>query len=120
MSVLDRFGAGWPLLWLAAGFTVVALCVGRARDLTFLSFPLLYLWFMTKRPSQFPRWVFPLVPFVAVAGVGALSALLQFASRALGRGVRPGSGWPGSPPPWRWSASCGCPPTPARSPSAGV
>ncbi|MEO7275770.1 MAG: glycosyltransferase family 39 protein [Vicinamibacterales bacterium] len=85
LAILDRFGAGWPLLWLAAGFTLVALCAGRARDLAFLSFPLLYLWFMTKRPSQFPRWVFPLVPFVTVAGVAALSALLHLAWRAVGR-----------------------------------
>ena len=85
VSVLNRFGPGWPLLWLAAGFTVAGLCTSRAKALAFLSFPLLYLWFMTKRPSQFPRWVFPLVPFVTVAGVAALSALLQMASRAAVR-----------------------------------
>ena len=85
VSVLDRFGPGWPLLCPAAGFTVAALCGGGARQLTFLGFPLLYLWFMTKRPSQFPRWVFPLVPFVTIAGLTALSSLLQLAARALPR-----------------------------------
>ena len=59
VSVLDRFGPGWPLLCLAAGFTVAALCGGGARQLAFLGFPLLYLWFMTKRPSQFSALGFP-------------------------------------------------------------
>jgi hypothetical protein len=43
----------------------------------FWSFALLYSWFATKRPSQFPRWVFPLLPFVAIAGAVALVALLS-------------------------------------------
>ncbi len=31
VSVLDRFGSGWPLLLLSAGFTVVALCRAGRR-----------------------------------------------------------------------------------------
>ncbi len=30
---------------------------------------------MTIRPAQFPRWVFPMLPFVAIAGAGALAAV---------------------------------------------
>ena len=85
VSVLDRFGPGWPLLCLAAGFTVAGLCAGGARQFAFLSFPLLYLWFMTKRPSQFPRWVFPMLPFVTIAGLAALSSLLQLTARTIAR-----------------------------------
>ena len=33
---------------------------------------------MTGRPSQFPRWVYPLVPFVAVAGASGLVAVTRF------------------------------------------
>ncbi|HEX5473707.1 MAG TPA: glycosyltransferase family 39 protein [Vicinamibacterales bacterium] len=79
VKILDRFGPGAPLLLLATAFAVFALAIGRARHLVFVSFPLLYLWFMTHRPSQFPRWVFPMVPFVAIAGAGALDWLLRTA-----------------------------------------
>jgi 4-amino-4-deoxy-L-arabinose transferase-like glycosyltransferase len=77
VMILDRFGPGWPLLWLSAAFAVFALSTARIRYLLFLAFPLLYLWFMTQRPSQFPRWVFPMVPFVAVAGAGVLAAIAR-------------------------------------------
>ena len=86
--MLDRFGPGWPLLGLAAGFAVYALCGARARYLAFLAFPLFYLWFMTQRPSQFPRWVFPMVPFVAIAGVGALGAVVRLSGLAVSRASR--------------------------------
>jgi 4-amino-4-deoxy-L-arabinose transferase-like glycosyltransferase len=79
VMILDRFGPGWPMLLLAAAFAVYGLCTRKIPLWIFLSFPLLYLWFMTKRPSQFPRWVYPLLPFVAVAGASALSAALTFA-----------------------------------------
>ena len=85
VAILDRFGPGWPLLWLSAAFAVYGLCAARARDLAFLAFPLFYLWFMTQRPSQFPRWVFPLVPFVAIAGVGVLGAVVRLSGLAMSR-----------------------------------
>lgn len=86
VMILDRFGPGWPMLLLAAAFAVYGLCTRKIPLWIFLSFPLLYLWFMTKRPSQFPRWVYPLLPFVAVAGASALSAALTFVrARAAGR-----------------------------------
>jgi hypothetical protein len=75
VAILDRFGAGLPLVLLATSFAVYGLCSGDPRHLVFLSFPLLYVWFMTHRPSQFPRWVFPMLPFVAIAGTGALGAI---------------------------------------------
>ena len=75
--VLARFGPGSALLLLAGGFTVYALCARRMPLWIFLAFPLLYLWFMTQRPAQFPRWVFPLVPFAAVASAAALGAVLR-------------------------------------------
>jgi hypothetical protein len=85
VTVLDRFGPGRPLLYLSAAFTVFGLSAARARLYVFLSFPLLYLAFMTQRPSQFPRWVFPLVPFVAIAGVGALAAIVRLSGLTVRR-----------------------------------
>jgi hypothetical protein len=78
VMILDRFGPGWPVLLLAAAFAVYGLSTRKIPVWIFLSFPLLYFWFMTKRPAQFPRWVYPLLPFVAVAGASALSAVLTF------------------------------------------
>jgi len=72
-EILVRFGVGWALLILAAGYGVYGLATGRKDAWVFWLFPLLYSWFTTKRPSQFPRWVFPLLPFVAVAGAAALA-----------------------------------------------
>jgi 4-amino-4-deoxy-L-arabinose transferase-like glycosyltransferase len=89
VMILDRFGPGWPLLVMGAGFAVYGLCSRNVRHLVFLSFPLLYIWFMTGRPSQFPRWVFPMVPFVAAAGAGVAAMVLRFSlslrDRAAGR-----------------------------------
>lgn len=45
--------------------------------------PVLYSWFTTQRPSQLPRWVYPLFPFVAAAGAAALAATVRgLASRS--------------------------------------
>lgn len=86
VMILDRFGPGWPMVALAGAFAIYGLCTRKPQLWIFLSFPLLYLWFMTKRPSQFPRWVYPLLPFVAVAGSAALSAAVRFVrARAAGR-----------------------------------
>ena len=73
--ILGRFGVGWVLLILAAAFGAHGLATGRPHAWVFWLCPLLYSWFTTKRPSQFPRWVFPLLPFVAVAGASALVAI---------------------------------------------
>ncbi len=77
MMVLSRFGPGVILLVLAGAFAVYALCTRLAPLWIFLSFPLLYLSFMTQRPAQFPRWVFPLLPFAAIASAAALAAVLR-------------------------------------------
>ena len=76
-GILARFGVGWVLLILAGGYGAYGLATGRRHAWVFWTFALLYSWFATKRPSQFPRWVFPLLPFVAVAGAVALVALLS-------------------------------------------
>ena len=89
IAILDRFGPGIILVSLAAGYAVYGLATRRIPIWIVLSFPLLYLWFMTRRPSQFPRWVYPLVPFVAIAGSAALFSLLRFVRvAAAGRPAR--------------------------------
>jgi hypothetical protein len=80
--VLATVGPGWPLLLLAAGWGVWSLSSGRRDAWVFWVFPILYSWFTTHRPSQFPRWVFPLLPFVAVAGACGLVAIAGAARRS--------------------------------------
>lgn len=81
VAVLSRFGVGWPLLLLAAGFIVHGLTTRRSVMWILIGFPVLYLWLMTTRPSQFPRWVYPLLPFVCVAGAAAFVAVVRWVAR---------------------------------------
>lgn len=76
VETLARAGPGWAMVLLAAGFTVYALASPVPKLWAFISFPLIYMWFMTRRELQVARWVFPLVPFVAVAGSAALVACI--------------------------------------------
>ena len=76
-TTLGGQGTGWPLLILAVAFSVYGLAARRLLVWLFLAFPLSYLWFMTQTPSQFPRWVYPLLPFVAIAGSSALFSLVN-------------------------------------------
>ena len=79
--ILDRFAVGWPMLLFAALFAVSGLASRDRRLWIFLSLPVLYIAFMIQRPSQFPRWVFPVLPFVAIAGSAALAAVIRFIRR---------------------------------------
>jgi hypothetical protein len=76
VSVLARQVVGWPLMIAAAGFATYRLGVGNWRWWLFLSFPLAYISFTAQRPAQFPRWVYPSAPFVAVAASAALFAIV--------------------------------------------
>jgi hypothetical protein len=80
-EVLARHGPGWPLLLVAAGWGACGLAAARPRAWLFWSFPLLYSWFTTHRPSQFARWVYPLLPFTAIAGACGLVALVVVVSK---------------------------------------
>jgi 4-amino-4-deoxy-L-arabinose transferase-like glycosyltransferase len=84
-DILARFGPGWPLLALAAAHGVYTLAHGKPQAWVFWACPLLYSWFTTQRPSQFPRWVYPLLPFVAVAGAAALNSVLAAVVRVPSR-----------------------------------
>ncbi len=90
LMTLAWAGPGWPMVLLAAAFTVYALSTRRPKLWIFISFPLAYIWFMTQRPLQVPRWVYPLVPFVAVGGAAALVAGLHRADAMLASRVE----WP--------------------------
>jgi 4-amino-4-deoxy-L-arabinose transferase-like glycosyltransferase len=75
--ILGALGPGWALCVLAAGYTVWGLGTARRVPTIVVAFPVSYMWFMTERPAQFPRWIYPLVPFVAVAGATTLWALID-------------------------------------------
>jgi hypothetical protein len=91
-AVLQRSGIGWVAMVVAAVVGVHGLVTGRRHAWVFWAFPLLYSWFTTKRPSQFPRWVFPLLPFVAVAAsVGIVQVGAAVWRRAAAGGTR---AWP--------------------------
>ena len=87
-QILGQFGPGAVMLLLAAGFGVYSLASRRADLWIFWLFPLFYSWFATQRPSQFPRWVYPLVPFVAIAGACALGVLFAAWQASPVRGRR--------------------------------
>jgi 4-amino-4-deoxy-L-arabinose transferase-like glycosyltransferase len=87
---LGRNGPGWILLALAAGYGIWGLGTARAAPLVLLAFPLPYLWFMTQKPLQFRRWVYPVAPIVAVAGAVALFAVVDEVRRWLSLGSRRG------------------------------
>ena len=72
VMTLATAGPGWPTILLAAAFAIYALATRKPKLWIFISFPLIYMWFMTRRDLQVARWVFPLVPYVAVAGAAAL------------------------------------------------
>ena len=76
--IIAESGTGWPLLILAAIWVALALAGGRSERWLLLAFPLAYLGFMSNTPSQLPRWVYPMVPFAAVAGSGALWSLVDW------------------------------------------
>jgi 4-amino-4-deoxy-L-arabinose transferase-like glycosyltransferase len=93
--VLTRFGPGLILLLLAAAWGAIVLARGRAEAWVFWAFPLLYSWFTTSRPAQLPRWVYPLLPFVTIAGacglvlaIGAVRYWPRAASSTRGKAVR--------------------------------
>jgi hypothetical protein len=90
-ETLVYFGVGWALLIVAAGYGVYGLATGQRQAWVFWLFPLLYCWFVTKRPSQFQRWVFPLLPFVAVAGAVAMVWILARVRGWRGWAARPGA-----------------------------
>jgi hypothetical protein len=80
--ILDRFGTGQVLTFAAVLFAIVTLATRRLSWWILVSFPLLYFGFMTSRPSQFPRWVYPLLPFVAIASSALIATIVAFVRQA--------------------------------------
>jgi len=77
VGTLDQVGVGSLLLALAAAYTIYGLASQDRRLWILLSFPIIYMWFMTGRPRQLARWVLPLLPFVAIASCAALAAVVR-------------------------------------------
>jgi branched-subunit amino acid transport protein len=87
-KTLGREGPGWVLLVLASGYAAWSLATRHVLPLILVAFPLSYTFFMTQRPAQFPRWVYPLAPFVSVAGATALWIVFdRVQQHRLSRGV---------------------------------
>ena len=89
IEVLTRRGTGWVLLLLAGALAVWGLAGRKPAAWLLIAFPLCYLWFMPQRPSQLPRWVYPLVPSVAIAGSWMLTILVDQVKRRTNGGGRP-------------------------------
>jgi len=79
--ILGRFGTGQALTAAAVLFSIGTLATRRLSWWILVSFPLLYFGFMTSRPSQFPRWVYPLLPFVAIASSALIEIFVDFVRR---------------------------------------
>ncbi len=89
VHTLGTLGPGWVMTALAAAAAAYALATRDAARWIVCLFPVLYLWVMPGRPSQLARWVYPLAPFVAVAGAAAAVALARWV-----RGALPGTAGP--------------------------
>jgi 4-amino-4-deoxy-L-arabinose transferase-like glycosyltransferase len=85
-DVLAQMGPGWPLLLMGAAWGAWVLATGQPRGWLFWSVPLLYSWFTTHRPSQFARWVYPLLPFASIAAACGLIALTLVVARSAAWG----------------------------------
>ena len=84
---------GWPLLVMGGTVLSLALAVGRAPARGQVLLPLAYTWFMTQRPSQFERWVLPVLPFVAVAASVGLVLFLGRLNYRMSRGGTTAHRW---------------------------
>lgn len=83
---VDRLGAagvGWPLVLFAGATAAVALASRRRDGWILAAFPLPYVWFMTQQEAQFSRWVYPVVPFMALAGAVGLLTATEVVERRL-------------------------------------
>jgi 4-amino-4-deoxy-L-arabinose transferase-like glycosyltransferase len=83
VTMLDDFGPGEGLTLLAAAFAIVTLVTRRLSWWVLVSFPLLYIGFMTSRPSQLSRWVYPMLPFVAIASCVLVAICAGLSRRAV-------------------------------------
>ena len=80
--ILDRFGTGQVLTFAGVLFAIITLATRRLSWWILVTFPLLYFGFMTSRPSQFPRWVYPLLPFVAIASSALIATIVTFVRKS--------------------------------------
>ncbi|HUF46462.1 MAG TPA: glycosyltransferase family 39 protein [Vicinamibacterales bacterium] len=87
--ILADWAVGWPLLILAGVAAAWGLASNSHRLWVLVAFPLPYIWFMSQQPAQFSRWVYPLTPFVAVAGAVGLWWLHAAAGRTARLARRP-------------------------------
>jgi len=87
VQILAQRVVGWPLLLLAAATLASRLAAGSWRWWLFSTYPLVALWFVSQRPSQLPRWVYPEAPFAAAAAGAGLVALVGLVGDRLPAGI---------------------------------
>ncbi|HIQ05077.1 MAG TPA: glycosyltransferase family 39 protein, partial [Anaerolineae bacterium] len=68
-----RYGLGLPLLLMAVGGLLLALCRRRPADVLLVSFVLGYYLLIGSGRTVFVRYVIPLVPFLCLAAADALN-----------------------------------------------
>ena len=89
VMVLVNRVVGWPLLILGAVIVAYHLAAGRWRWWLFAVYPLVYIGFVSSRPSQLPRWVYPAAPFAAIAAAAGLVAVTAYLGRRADAVARP-------------------------------
>ena len=87
--VLANRVVGWPLLILGAATVAYHLAAGSWRWWLFAVYPLVYIGFVSGRPSQLPRWVYPAAPFAAIAAAAGLVAVTAYLGRRADVAARP-------------------------------
>lgn len=97
VMILATRVVGWPLLILGAATLVVHLAAGRWRWWVFAAYPLVYIGFVSGRPSQLPRWVYPAAPFAAIIAAAGLVAVTAYLGRRMDAADRPRLAWAAGP-----------------------
>jgi hypothetical protein len=73
--ILLQEGAGFSVVILAIAGMLLLLFRHRSGDLLFLSFPVVYYLFMGSFETKFPRYVIPILPWLAISAASLIDRL---------------------------------------------